>query len=103
MEKVRESNMLRICAILIAMAVAITSVAVTVDDIYAASAPAKDYRSADGGKTYKFIIKTKKLSYTTIKKQDAKKYFYKVRALKKVNGKNQYGSYSNIVTATTNK
>ena len=42
----------------------------------------KVYRSADGGKTYKFVIKTKKLSFTTTKKQAAKTYRYKVVTVK---------------------
>jgi len=124
MQKVRDSKMLRICAILIAVAMALTAVAINVDDIYAATAPAKvknlklvsktktslevkwsgvkkaktyqiAYKKA-GAKKYTFK-KTTKVKYAISKLQSGTKYKVKVRA---INGK-KYGAWSSEKTFKT--
>lgn len=52
------------------------------------------YRSTSKKGKYKRIATTKKLSYTDKKATKGKKYYYKVRAYKKVSGSNYYSSYS---------
>ena len=124
MQKVRNSKMLRICAILIAVAMAFTAIAVNVDDIYAATAPAKvknlklvsksktsldlkwskvkkakKYQVAYkkiGAKKYTFKT-TKKVKYSLSKLQSGTKYKVKVRA---INGK-KYGVWSKEKTFKT--
>ncbi|MBR3785456.1 MAG: fibronectin type III domain-containing protein [Firmicutes bacterium] len=124
MEKVRESKMLRLCAILIAVAVAITSIAVSVDDIYAATAPAKvknlkmvsktktsfdiKWSKVKKAKSYQIAYKkvgakkytykkTSNVQYSIKKLQSGTKYKVKVRAL---NGK-KYGAWSAEKTLKT--
>ncbi len=54
------------------------------------------YRASSKKGTYKLIktVNKKKLSYTD-KAKKGKKYYYKIRAVKKVNGTKIYGKYSN--------
>ncbi len=56
----------------------------------------KIYRSTSKNGTYKLIktVSKKKFSYTD-KKKKGKKYYYKIRAYKSVNGSKIYGKYSN--------
>lgn len=61
------------------------------------------YQSTKKNSGYKKIatIKSaKKVSYTTKKLKAGKKYYYKVKAYKTVNGKKVYGNYSNIKSVT---
>ena len=124
MQKVRNSKMLRICAILIAVAMAFTAIAVSVDDSYAATAPAKvknlkmtaktktsfdlKWSKAKGAKKYQIAYKvngakkytfrtTKKVKFTISKLQSGTKYKVKVRA---INGK-KYGDWSKEKTLKT--
>ena len=65
------------------------------------------YQSTKKSKGYKKVATVKgasKTSYTTKKKlTSGKKYYYKVRAYKTVNGKKVYGSYSSVKSATIKK
>ncbi len=56
----------------------------------------KIYRSNKKNGTYKFIktVKAKKSSYTDYNKKGSK-YYYRIRAVKNVNGSKIYGKYSN--------
>jgi len=64
----------------------------------------KVYRSADGGKTYKFVVKTKKTAYTTTKTQAAKKYHYKVVTVKNgIEGKLSVAKTITVKAAKTSK
>lgn len=55
------------------------------------------YMKQSGG-TYKLIKSTSKSSYTKTKLSAGKKYSFKVRAYKKVNGKRVYASFSKVKT-----
>lgn len=54
------------------------------------------YRSTLSNGSYKAIISTSKISYINGKLVKNKRYYYKVRAYKVVNGKRVYSSYSDI-------
>lgn len=57
------------------------------------------YRSTSKNGTYKKIAATttaSKVSYTNENLQTGKKYYYKIRTYKKVNGKKVYGTYSTV-------
>ena len=61
------------------------------------------YQSTKKSTGYKKIATLKsasKVSYTTKKLTTGKKYYYKVRAYKTVNGKKVYGSYSSVKSVT---
>lgn len=61
------------------------------------------YQSTKKSKGYKKIATVKsasKVSYTTKKLTAGKKYYYKIRAYKTVNGKKVYGSYSSVKSVT---
>lgn len=61
------------------------------------------YQSTKKSTGYKKIATVKsasKVSYTTKKLTAGKKYYYKVRAYKTVNGKKVYGSYSSVKSVT---
>ena len=60
------------------------------------------YRSATKNGTYKKITTTSKLSFTNKKLTANNKYYYKVRAYTKVNGKFKYGTFSTIKAIKTN-
>ena len=64
------------------------------------------YRATKKNGTYSKIatIKSKNTTYYNNSKLKAnKKYYYKVRAYRKVNSKNYYGSYSDILSTYTSK
>lgn len=64
------------------------------------------YQSTKKGSGYnkvKTIKKGNTVSYTTKKLKKNKKYYYKVRAYRTVNGKKVYGAYSSVVTAMQNR
>ena len=52
------------------------------------------YRASSKKGTYQAIGTSKKTSYRDGKAATGRTYYYKVRAYKKVNGKNVYGNYS---------
>lgn len=54
------------------------------------------YRSTKKKSGYKKITDTKKTSYKNKKLKSKKKYYYKVRAYRIVNGKKYYSSYSSV-------
>ena len=60
-------------------------------------------RSTDGKKwtTVKTITKASTLSYTDSKLSANKRYYYRVKAYKKVGSKKVYGTYSDVVSAKT--
>ena len=60
------------------------------------------YRSTKKNGTYKRIATVKgaaKTSFTNTKVTSGKKYYYKIRSYKKVNGKTVYGTYSTVEAA----
>ena len=83
MQKVRANKMLRIVAIFIAVAMVFTAVAFNVDDIYAATAPAKVKNLQLESKTKSALsvkwtkVKKAKKYQVAYKKLGAKKYTYK--------------------------
>ena len=58
----------------------------------------KVYRSTSKNGTYKLVKTTTSTSYTNYLLTKNKKYYYKVRAYKTVNGKKVYGKYSSVVS-----
>ena len=56
------------------------------------------YRSTKSTSGYKKVITTSKTSYKTTKLTKGKKYYFKVRAIKTINGSTYYGHWSNKVT-----
>ena len=61
------------------------------------------YRSSNGGKSYTLIKTLTGNSYTDTGLNAGTNYKYKVRAYYKINGKNQYSSYSSELSISTNK
>lgn len=59
------------------------------------------YRATSKKGKYKKVTTTKKASYKNNKLKAGKKYFYKVRAYKTVNGIKVYGSFSSVVKMNT--
>ena len=59
------------------------------------------YATSEKGKYKKLttVTKASKVSYTSKAMKKSGKYYFKVRAYKKVNGKKVYGDYSNIKSA----
>ncbi len=60
------------------------------------------YRSTDG-KTYSYVTYTTKTSYTNTGAKKGTKYYYKVKAVKVVNGTNVASAYSNAVSIKATK
>ena len=56
------------------------------------------YRSTKSTSGYKKVITTSKTSYKTTKLTKGKTYYFKVRAIKTINGSTYYGHWSNKVT-----
>ena len=56
------------------------------------------YRSTKSTSGFKKVITTSKTSYKTTKLTKGKKYYFKVRAIKTINGATYYGHWSNKVT-----
>ena len=56
------------------------------------------YRSTKSTSGFKKVITTSKTSYKTTKLTKGKKYYFKVRAIKTINGSTYYGHWSNRVT-----
>ena len=55
------------------------------------------YRSTDGV-NFKYYDMTTKLSYTNLSAKSGTRYYYKIKAVKVVNGKNIASAYSNTVS-----
>ncbi len=60
------------------------------------------YRSTDG-KTFEYLTYTTKLSYTNTGAKKNTKYYYKVKAVKVVNGKDVTSAYSKVVSVKATK
>ena len=54
------------------------------------------YKSLKKSKGYKRVITTSKRTYTVKKLTKGKTYYFKVRAVKSVDGKNTYSKWSNV-------
>ncbi len=84
----------------------ITSTASTIKLTYKKVNGAKKYQiyraTAKNGK-YKLVGTTTKLSFTNKILTSEKKYFYKIRAVRSVNGKNKYGAFSSVKVIKTKK
>ena len=61
------------------------------------------YRATSKNGKYKRIATTKSVSYTDKKLKGGKKYFYRIRAYRKVSGKNYFGDYSAVKSVTIKK
>lgn len=61
------------------------------------------YRSTSKEGTYKRVATVKSSYYSNKGLTKGKKYYYKVRAFKTVDGKNYYGSYSSVLSTYTSK
>ena len=61
------------------------------------------YRSTSKDGTYKKVGTVKSSYYSNNGLTKGKKYYYKVRAFKTVDGKNYYGSYSSVLSTCTSK
>jgi fibronectin type 3 domain-containing protein len=61
------------------------------------------YRSTTKNGKYSKLTTTTKLTYTNTKLTGGKKYYYKVRAYRTVDGKKVYGSFSSAVYVTVKK
>lgn len=54
------------------------------------------YRSGKRNKGYRKIVTIKKTTYKNVRLKSKRKYYYKVRAYRKVNGKKVYSAYSKV-------